>query len=147
MTAQLAAGGKNVPAVTGSEDGRIMTVEQDLLKRGNRLGRRRPIVGAGKLVEGDKIQFAVEPSEKPRKLLRVRRGVVQAGHEDVFEGQHPSTRHGIVPAGLDQLFQRVFSIHGHQHIPPFVVRGVQRNGEVDADLVSQLHDLRDEPAG
>ena len=33
MTAQLAAGGENVPAVAGSKDGRVMAVEQDLLKR------------------------------------------------------------------------------------------------------------------
>ncbi len=50
-------------------------------------------------------------------------------------------------AGVQKRGERIFFVDRHEPAAGFVVVGVERYGQVDADVAAQLEDLRGEPAG
>ncbi|OQC71968.1 MAG: hypothetical protein BWX45_01075 [Deltaproteobacteria bacterium ADurb.Bin002] len=67
--------------------------------------------------------------------------------ENIFIREHPAARHGIFFAGVQKRCQRIFFVDRHEPTAGFVIVGVERYGQVDADVASQLQDLPGESAG
>lgn len=111
------------------------------------LGRARPLQAFDGVV-GDEVDLGVKASGEGGKGLDVGRGVVDAGDEDVFEGDHLALAIEVMLTGGGEVGQGMLAVDGHDLVADGVGGAVKGDGETELfRFVGELPDLRGEAGG
>jgi hypothetical protein len=114
LSAQLTAGGGNVPALALADNGREVVLNQDFLKPENAVGRRGIQRQSRMRVERDEIDLGPDALEQLGKLCGVLFPIINTVYEDLLESDHAPVRERKFLARGNEAFQRIFSVHGHE---------------------------------
>ena len=131
----MTARGKDV-STAGVADWRGETgVHHDLGKVVDR-GVAAGFKGAtGPGVEWDEVHLGGEARDEANEFAGVGLAVVDAFEHDVFEGDAAGVGGaGVAAAGGDQLGDRVFAVQWDQFVAEVIAHGMERDGEIDAEL-------------
>src|SRR3546814_10320244 len=114
---------------------------------GDAIGVRSYIVRAGPGVERNEVHLGWQPvfADQPHQFARVVVAVVLPFEHHIFKGDAPRIiGTGIGGAGGQQLLDAVFLVDGHDLVAHLLGDRVQRDGEVDADLLARARHHRSE---
>lgn len=102
--AQLPAGGLNIYAPALSDDGRKISLQQDILELENPLhgwgGHLGPAVG----IEGDEIDFGPDSREPLCQVQGILVTIIDPPDQDIFKGDPLSFWQGICSTSLEESF-------------------------------------------
>src|SRR5262245_33708346 len=103
-------------------------------KRVDAVARGRPEAAAGG-VDRDQVDVGEQAVEEGGEVRCQVEGVVDAGEEDILEGQAAVRLVDIIAAGRHKFPKRVLAGDGHQLGAKVVVGGVEAHREVDLRIV------------
>ena len=99
-------------------------------------------------VEGDEVELRGLAAQQPREFTRLRTLVVDAIEHHILEGDAAAVLFiDVVPAGLEQLGDRVLAVDRHELVAQRVIRRMQGHRERAVGLLRELVDLRHEAGG
>ena len=106
---------------------------------------RAAVARARERVERDQVHLGRPAAQQRRELACVLRSVVDAVEHDVLEGDAAGVLPlDVMPAGGEQLGDRVPAVDRHELAAQRIVRRVQRHGERDVGLLGDAQHLRHE---
>ena len=147
-TGKLAAGRVDVVTAGAADGGEHAALDELVAERGDHRHRRAAEMRARERVEGDEVELGGLAAQQPRELTRVRTLVVHAIEHHILEGDAASVLLvDVVPAGLEQLGDRVLAVDGHELVAQRVIRRMQGHREGAVGLLRELVDLRHETGG
>ena len=100
------------------------------------------------LVEGDQVDLVGNVADQPQQAFGILQRVVYPPHHHILEGHLAPARQRELPAGPQQLLQRVAPVDRHDLLAHLVGGAVQADGEAEAErLGGEAADLGHEATG
>jgi hypothetical protein len=142
---ELAAGGVNVIPARATHGGEHAATDELVPEALDGFGRGAAVLRARKRIEWNQVQLRRMPLQQLHELARLGDGVVHAIQHHVLERDAAAVLFvDVVPAGFEQLRDRVHAVDRHELVAQLVIRRVQGDGERDVHLLRKLVHLRDE---
>ena len=145
---QLAAGRHDVAPARTAYGGRKAGGEQAVGKALDGIPIAADVLAARPGVEGDQVDLRRDSLEQSGELLRLGQGIVDILQHDILEGDAPRVvGTWVAAAGGQQLGQWILLVEGHDAVAQLVGHRVQRNRQVDAELLAATRHHRHHTGG
>ena len=147
-TGELTAGRVDVVTAGAADGGKHTALDELVAERSDHRHRRATEMRARERVEGDEVELRGLAAQQLRERASLRTLIVHAIEHHILEGDAASVLFiDVVPAGLEQLGDRVLAVDRHELVAQRVIRRMQGHRERAVGFLRELVDLRHEAGG